>query len=296
MPRSVPFTKAQAHGNDFLLVEARLVRPRDALSLAKAICDRHFGIGADGLILARPAGRKAIVKVRIINADGSEAEISGNGVRCAAAWFLERHKGASGNLTVATKAGAREVELLERRGRRFLFRTELGKPIFAPERVPFAPPRSPRRAGRTAEPILDYAIPVGDEVVHATVLSVGNPQCVLFLDDFEMMDWMELGQELESHPYFPQRTNVTFVKVKSPTELEARFYERGVGKTLASGTGSCAAAVAAHLARGTGREVAVHTLGGVLQVRWREDGILEQVGQAETVAEGRFFWRPEARR
>lgn len=293
MSRSIPFSKVQAHGNDFLLVEARLVRPRDAGSLAKAICDRHFGVGADGLILAKPDRRRARMAIRIINADGSEAEISGNGVRCAAAWFLQHRKAASRNLSVVTKAGARQVELLELRGRHFLFRTEMGKPIFDANRIPFAPPR---RHSQRGEPILDFAIPVGDEVVHATVLSIGNPQCVLFLDDFEVMDWMALGQELESHSFFPQRTNVTFVRVKSPTEMEARFYERGVGKTLASGTGSCAAAVAAHLARGAAREVAVHTLGGVMQVRWREDGVLEQVAQAETVAEGSFFWRLEARR
>ncbi len=301
MPRSLPFSKAQAHGNDFLLVEARLVPGRRAHALAKAICDRHFGIGADGLILARPfgsgqgrrgerAGQAARVAIRIINADGSEAEISGNGVRCAAAWFLDCHKSVAKTLFVLTKAGVRKAELLERSERRFLFRTEMGKPIFAPERIPFAPSHSPRRAGQAAGPILDFAIPVGDEVVQATVLSTGNPHCVLFLDDFEMVDWLALGQELESHPFFPQRTNVEFVKVKSPTEIEVRFYERGVGMTLASGTGSCAAAVASHLARGTQREVAVHTLGGVLQVRWREDGMLEQVAQAKIVADGKFFW------
>ncbi|HEY4681955.1 MAG TPA: diaminopimelate epimerase [Candidatus Acidoferrales bacterium] len=314
MPRSIPFSKAQAHGNDFLLVEARLIPARHAGALARAICDRHFGVGADGLILARrgeragrasvvhreprdrgfrprPSARAARVAIRIINADGSEAEISGNGVRCAAAWFLDRHQRVAETLFVLTKAGARKVELLERGGRRFLFRTEMGKPIFAPERIPFAPSRSLRRAGQAAGPILDFAIPVGDEVVHATVLSTGNPHCVLFVDDFEMIDWMALGQELESHPFFPQRTNVEFVKVKSPTEIEVRFYERGVGKTLSSGTGSCAAAVASHLARGTEREVDVHTLGGVLQVRWREDGMLAQVAGAEILANGRFFWR-----
>lgn len=292
MSQPIPFSKLQAHGNDFLLVEARLVRTRDTASLAKAICDRHFGVGADGLILAKPERRRARLAIRIINADGSEAEISGNGVRCAAAWFLEHRRAAPRKLTVVTAAGARRVDLLERRGRCLLFRTEMGKPIFDAHRIPFAPPR---KQSQPSQPILDFAIPVGDEVVHATVLSVGNPQCVLFLDDFEVMDWMALGQELESHSFFPQRTNVTFVRIKSPTEMEARFYERGVGRTLASGTGSCAAAVAAHLARGAAREVAVHTLGGVIQVRWREDGVLEQVAQAETVAEGRFFWRREAR-
>ncbi len=298
MPRFIPFAKAQAHGNDFLLVEARFVPARRASSLARAICDRHFGVGADGLVLARPfssaqgrrgerAGGAARLAMRIINADGSEAGISGNGVRCAAAWFLDRHEKVSKSLSVLTRAGVRKVELLERRGRRFLFRTEMGKPVFAPERIPFAPSR---KEGLVAGPILDFALPVGDEVVHATVLSMGNPQCVLFLEDFEMVDWVALGRELESHPFFPQRTNVGFVKVKSPTEIEVRFYERGVGMTLASGTGSCAAAVASHLARGTKRELAVHTLGGILQVRWREDGTLEQVAQAEMVASGRFFW------
>jgi diaminopimelate epimerase len=232
------------------------------------------------------------VTVRILNADGSEAAISGNGVRCAAAWLLERRSGALRPISIVTRAGSRRVIPLERKGHRFVFRTEMGKPIFAASRIPFALARAP---AQSSGPLLDCSIPIGDEVVYGSVLSVGNPHCVLFLEDFEMTDWLALGRELECHPFFPERTNVEFVRVKSPSEIEVRFYERGVGMTLASGTGSCAAAVASHLARGTEREVAVHTLGGVLQVHWREDGILEQIAQAEIVATGEFYWRHEVK-
>lgn len=276
----LPFVKAHGLGNDFLLVRAEEVARVPPERLARVICDRHSGVGADGLVTLGPSG-EADAAFRIYNADGSEAGLSGNALRCAAAWLLAE-KGERARVTLETRGGLREQFFVWRKSSAWIFRAEIGKPVFSAGEIPFRPPRPP------VEPIVNFPLPVGDTTVRVTVLSMGNPQCILLSDD-SVVDWLALGAEIESHPFFPERTNVGFVRVLGDDRIEARFYERGVGHTLASGTGSCACAVAAHLARRTGRRLTVAVERGDMEICWREDGMVELTGPAEITCEGTFL-------
>jgi diaminopimelate epimerase len=258
----IPFTKAHGAGNDFLLSPTDRVPAGDLASLARAICNRHTGIGADGWILMRGAA------IRLFNSDGSEAEISGNGTRCAAALLLESD-GAAQEVTIATGAGPKHLRLLERNGRRFLFEMDMGDPEFYEHQVRFL-------------------LQLRDATPEVTILDVGNPQCVLFVDQFPA-DWESLGAEIEAHPHFPRRTNVSFVRPVDRNTIEVRFYERGAGVTLSSGTGSTGAAVAAILRNVAASPVTVLTPAGEsLELRW--DTSVYLTGPAEIVGAGEFYW------
>jgi len=259
----IPFTKAHGAGNDFLLSPSDRVPACDLASLARAICHRHTGIGADGWILTHGAA------IRLFNSDGSEAEISGNGTRCAAALFIEP-SGAAGEVTITTGAGPKRLRLIERTGRRFLFEMDMGRPVFYEHQVRFL-------------------LPLRSATREVTILDVGNPQCVLIVDQFPA-DWESLGAEIEAHPHFPKRTNVSFVRPLDRNTIEARFYERGAGVTLSSGTGSTGAAVAAILKNVAASPVTVLTPAGEsLKLRW--DTSVYLTGPAEIVGAGEFYWR-----
>jgi diaminopimelate epimerase len=259
---TIPFTKAQAAGNDFLLSWADQVTAGDLASAAREICNRHTGIGADGWILIRGAG------IRLFNADGSEAEISGNGTRCAAALLIE--SGLAGDeLTITTGAGPKQLRLLERSGRRFLFEMNMGRPVFHERQV-------------------RCLLPLRNGAQEVSILDVGNPQCVLFVEHFSE-DWERLAAEIEGHPQFPKRTNVSIVRPVDGHTVEARFYERGAGVTLSSGTGSTGAAVAAILRGVAASPVDVRTgAGEVLRLRWDDSVYL--TGPAVIVGSGEFYW------
>jgi diaminopimelate epimerase len=284
----IAFAKAHALGNDFLLVEEAELGTRDPGLLAKSFCDRRTGVGADGLVvLGRSVAADA--SFRIYNADGSEAALSGNGLRCAAAWLLERAGKApvaNHQVMLDTRTGVRRLLVLDcgdrggSEGRAWRFQAEMGAPKFAPAEVPFCPPQP------APQPVLDFALPVGDTTVVITALWMGNPQCIVLVEDFALLDWERMGEDIERHPYFPERTNVGFVRVISRERIEARFWERGAGHTLASGTGSCACALAAHLAGKTSRRVTVEVERGEMGVDWRDDAVVELTGPAEIVAEG----------
>lgn len=281
-PSGIPFAKAHGLGNDFLIVEQENIGANSPGELAARMCDRHSGVGADGLVVLGPS-HNADASFRIYNSDGSEAGLSGNAVRCAAAWLLSRSEKQAERLTLETRVGMRELFFIEKRGSEWILRTEIGRPSFAAADVPFRPPRP------AGEPVVGYPLPVGDTTISATILSMGNPQCILLVEDFESLDWKGLGAELERHAYFPDRANIGFVRVVSEDRIEARFWERGAGHTLASGTGSCACAVAAHLSGKTGRQVRVSLERGDLKVNWCEDGMVELTGPAEITVEGKFF-------
>jgi diaminopimelate epimerase len=289
IPRTgIAFVKAHGAGNDFLVVDQPL-GALDRGELARRMCDRHGGVGADGMVVLE-AGGAADGLFRIYNSDGSEATLSGNGLRCAAAHLLAKRPScgsavASGmRVALETRVGLRELFFLERRGREWWFRAEMGRPSFAAAEVPFIPP------GKPAEPMVGIALPVGDAQVRATILSTGNAQCIVLVEDWTTVDWRGLGAELERHPWFPDRANIGFVRVLSEGEVEARFWERGAGPTLASGSGSCACAVAAHLNGKTGRRVRVRLERGAMDVDWRDDGIVDLTGPAEIVCEGVFHF------
>lgn len=283
----IAFVKAHGAGNDFLVVDQAL-GALDREELARRMCDRQTGVGGDGLVTLEPSDA-ADGDFRIYNSDGSEATLSGNGIRCAAAHLLARRT-AGGETVVAgtgvafeTRVGRRELFFLERRGREWWFRAEMGRPGFAAEDVPFRPP------SKMNEPLVNVALPAGDTQVRATVLSMGNPQCIVLVEDWATVNWCGLGEELERHSYFSDRANIGFARVLAEDAIEARFWERGAGHTLASGTGSCACAVAAHLNGKTGRRVRVMLERGEMEVNWRDDGMVELTGPAEIVCQGEFF-------
>jgi len=257
----IPFTKAHGAGNDFLLSWAEQVPDLDLPSTARAICNRHTGIGADGWMLIRDRS------IRLFNADGSEPEMSGNGTRCAAALLIDSGR-AGHDLVIKTGAGLKHLHLLERNGRRFLFEMDMGSPKFDEREI-----RYPLLLRRGAQEV--------------TLVDAGNPQCVVFVDDFPA-DWEALGREIEAHPHFPQRTNVSFVRVADQHTIDVRFYERGAGVTLSSGTGSTGAAVAAILRKVAASPVTVRTPAGEsLRLRWEDSVYL--TGPAEIIGTGEFF-------
>jgi diaminopimelate epimerase len=250
--------KSHALGNDFLLIDgAEISSGTDTAALARAVCERHRGIGADGLLIfARSEGR---VSMRLLNADGSPSEISGNGLRCLAAWLA--HTGATGEIVVDTDAGRKRLQLFERSGNRYTFSAAMGQP----------------------EQIALEKIAVNGVDVEAVTLRVGNPQCVV-LGEVSTARLHTLASALAVHPRFPEGTNVELATVETPERVRILIWERGVGPTEASGTGACAAAVAAIAYGGASREVAIHSPGGTQYVAWREDG-LHLTGRAEIVAE-----------
>jgi diaminopimelate epimerase len=260
----VRVTKAHAYGNDFLFVPRNHAQG-EVPALARMLCDRHQGIGGDGLIVyeERPHG----ATMRLLNADGSPSELSGNGLRCLAALIArEQRLGRGAIVQVSTDAGEKTLELLERDGQRYTFRAALGHP----------------------ENVRQEQIPVLGETINASVLRMGNPQCVI-LGELPRADrFNRLGPALATHAFFPAGTNVEFAHIETPTRLRILIWERGVGPTLASGTGASASAVAAAAHGGAARDVEVISPGGTQRVEWRGDGVY-LTGWAELVFHGEWI-------
>jgi diaminopimelate epimerase len=277
------FTKLHGLGNDFLVVSPGGADLSSAGELARKICDRHTGVGADGLIFLIPEkGEPARAGFRIFNADGSEAEISGNGLRCAAAFLASSGGVTSPKVLFRTAAGERPSEVIASKGSLFEVRIGLGAPRLASKDIPFDD-------GRVHDRVLDYPLSVIHKTFPVTCVSIGNPHCSLFFDALPSHgEWRGIGAEIESHPFFPNRTNVEFIRVVGRDEIEVLFWERGVGETLASGTGSAAAAVASMLKGLTDRLVKVRTAMGGLTVEWPEGGEVSQTGPAEVVFSGDY--------
>ena len=263
---NIPFTKAHGARNDFLLTWRDQLPDDlgDVATAAIAICDRHTGIGADGWLLISPgAGATEDGKIELWNSDGSRSEISGNGTRCAAALLVER-RSARPDVRIATGAGLKHLHLLERRGHVFSFEMNMGAAV-----------------------IEDLHATLEER--ECTILNVGNPQCIFFVENFDF-EWQALGARVERHPRFPNRTNVSFVRVLNSHTLDVRFFERGAGETASSGTGSTGAGAAA-VARGVvTAPVHVVTPAGPLELRWEDPAIL-LAGPAELIGSGEFFWK-----
>jgi diaminopimelate epimerase len=253
------FAKYQGIGNDFVMV----ADPADELvlspALARRLCDRRFGIGADGVIRVAPGRDGAELTMDYVNSDGSVGEMCGNGIRCLALFARAEGLTASSRIAVATGAGRKVVDVIDD-GR---VRVDMGPPLFRPAEVPVA------TDGANALHVkLEVRGSAGDEVVVAACLSMGNPHAVLFVDDPATAPVTTLGPALERHPAFPNRTNVEFVRVDEPGRITMRVWERGSGETLACGTGACAAAVAARLLAGAASTVTAALPGGELEVSW----------------------------
>ena len=270
------FTKAHGLGNDFILV-AEKDAPADRAEWARRLCDRHRGIGGDGVVLHRPAPDG--IWFLLVNADGLPGEISGNGLRCLAALAV-REGWAGARHVVQTVVGPKAVGVSPAGGGRYHIETDLGAPRLASIDVPVAlDPPSAR--------VIDHPLQAAGRSVLVTATSMGNPHCAVFCD--EVADdalLSSLGPALERHPFFPQRTNVEFVTVVGRDEIRVRFWERGVGYTQASGTGSASAVVASIVTGRTDRRVRAVCDGGTLEIDWPEGGSLRQTGEAELVFDG----------
>jgi diaminopimelate epimerase len=286
------FHKFQALGNDFLIVREAELRAEtdDSGAFARRICDRHFGAGADGVevLLGEPQTAEADFEIRLFNADGGGTPISGNGTRCVAAYLYLIEGWAAPSVTIATGAGLKQLRLVESDGGRFVFAMEMGTPRLRSEEIPVALPTPVER-------VIRQPLEVDGRAIEFTSVSMGNPHCSLFVEDFEGLDWRSLGALLEHHAAFPERTNVEFIRVINRHEIDVRFWERGVGETLASGTGACGAALAAMLNALTERRVTVSTAAGALIVEWRADGTVVQTGEARAVYQGAWVEESEVR-
>jgi diaminopimelate epimerase len=277
----VRFTKVHSLGNDFIVLDpeesAGIV---DVPGLARRLCDRHLGVGADGLLLISIKDRElGLVHFRIFNADGSEPEISGNGLRCAAAYLFHQNKINPPDVTFLTNIGNRLCNLLGVQNNRSQIRIEMGTPRLTSKDIPFDD-------GAFHEKIIDYPLSIHHKIYPVTVVSLGNPHCAVFYDRFPArIEWHEIGREIEYHPFFPNRINVEFIRVLSRREIEVLFWERGVGETLSSGSCSSAAAVASILRGLTDRKVTVKTFLGQVIVEWEKDKVY-QSGPAEIVFDG----------
>ena len=279
---ALAFTKWQGCGNDFVLMDARETFPNDPAGLSQRICDRHYGVGADGLIFVLPSSR-ADLCMRIFNADGSEAEMCGNGIRCFARLAYETGMTTKEKFTVETGAGILLPRIVLENGCVTGVEVDMGTPTLAAEKIPVA--------GFGSERVVDQEIEVLGGTYKVTCVSMGNPHCVVFVDDAEAVDMERLGPAFERHAWFPKRTNVEFVQAMSDGSLRMRVWERGAAVTLACGTGACASLVAASLTgrlkqTSTKRSAVVQLDGGRLFIDWAEDDHIYMTGPAESVFTG----------
>ena len=277
-------SKYHSYGNDYLVIPESELTRRRAAALTRAICRRHFGIGGDGCAFVDPEGENRF-RIRIFNPDGSEAAMSGNGCRCAGAFVHHRGWSGKGNLALETRSGIRVHHLLDHGELSWTYRSSLGRPSFVPEEIPI------RLAGELSQ-VVDHPLKVEASPVPVTALSVGNPQCVVFVSSLPQdAEFRRLGSALEWHPAFPERTNVSFVRVAGPQRLEVRIWERGVGPTHSSGTGSSGAAVAAIHSGRIGSPARVVTETGEQEVEWQPEGEVHLTGRVEFVGDVHFHWR-----
>lgn len=282
METSMKFVKTEALGNDFILMEESALPPAEhPAALARRICHRLRGVGADGLILFR-VDESSSATMSLYNPDGSKAEISGNGLRCLGAYLLYSGRVERDPLRIDTVAGSRLLETISKNGPRFVFRSSLGVPRLGSADVPFdlEPP---------SEPVVGAPLSVAGRTFPVTVLSMGNPQCVVLVDRLDMGELRSFGPGIEHHPLFPERTNVEFVEVVNRERIKIGIWERGAGATAASGTGSAAAVVAARLSDRVDEKVVVECPGGSLEVEWRFGEEVHVTGEAVVVAEGRYL-------
>ncbi|MGI6587587.1 MAG: diaminopimelate epimerase [Peptococcia bacterium] len=272
------FTKMHGLGNDFILIDGFKEKlPADLLTTSAKLCDRHFGIGADGLILVLPS-EKADLKMRIINSDGSEAEMCGNGIRCFARYAYEKGFVNKETFTVETLAGIMTPRLVFEQNKLMGITVDMGEPVLERSAVPMLGP-----AGQA----INEPLSVLDKIVYVTALLMGVPHCIVFVDDVSKIAIEKYGPALETHATFPKKTNVHFLEVLNDREIKMRVWERGAGLTLACGTGACASLVAAVLNKKTGRKAKVHLPGGTLIIEWAENNHVYMTGPARNVFSGK---------
>lgn len=276
----LPFVKMHGAGNDYVYVDCfRNPMPADPPALARVISDRNKGVGGDGLILITPSDR-ADARMRMYNADGSEAEMCGNGIRCVAKYVYDSGLAQKPTLKIETGAGVLSLDLEVAGGLVERVRVNMGAPILVPEKIPTKLP---------GPQVVEASLEVDGRTFAVTSVSMGNPHCVIFVPEVTDELVLGYGPKIERHPMFPARVNVEFVKVLSPTEMIQRTYERGSGETLACGTGASAVCVAGVLTGKGARRVTIHLRGGDLELEWNEtDGSVYMTGPATEVFRGEW--------
>ncbi|QYR23691.1 diaminopimelate epimerase [Paenibacillus sp. sptzw28] len=272
------FTKMHGLGNDFVVVAGEKSLPDNVAELAEQVCNRFFGIGADGLVYILPS-ENADFRMRIINSDGSEAEQCGNAIRCVAKYVYDNGLTDKTEITIETLgAGVQQVQLTVKDGKADLVRVDMGQPILNGLQVPTTV---------DANPVINHPIEVDGREFRFTAVSMGNPHCVIYVDDAVNFDLAAWGPKLETHPMFPRKINVEFVTVRSSDFTDMRVWERGAGPTLACGTGACATVVASVLNGYTDRTATVSLKGGELLIEWNEsDNHVYMTGPAAEVFRG----------
>jgi len=279
---TLPFTKFHGFGNDYIVFERLSAKGAATLpELAKQMCDRHTGVGSDGLaVLERLDGSVADYSCEIVNPDGSFASFSGNGTRCAVAHLYYKDAWAGDTLRLRTRSGVKTYKLLERNGSEFKFDAEIGSPKFASRDIPVT-------LGGQRQAVVNEPVALAGGQYTFSAVNVGNPVAAIFMDSFDL-DWRQIGRELEKHTMFPERTNVVFVTVRDRENIDVRIWERGAGETAASGTCATAAAVLSAFLLKTGREVHVHSPGGTTDVVWRDDDRIVITGSAKLAFKGEW--------
>jgi len=270
------FTKSQALGNDFIIIEDIERRFELETSVVARLCDRHFGIGADGLMIVRPSSHADFL-MPFYNSDGSQAEMCGNGIRCFASYLYNHGLTSKNAIKIETKGGLREVFLLFNDSKLSATKVNMGRPTFKASDIPM---------DVDEHEFIDDTIEVNGDKIKATCLSVGNPHCVIFVEDVEEAPVRELGSKIENLSVFPNRINVEFAQVIGSSEMRLRVWERGAGETLACGTGACAAVLAGVRNKLSSRKVRVHLPGGSLDVEWADDDLVYMTGSSEEVFRG----------
>ncbi len=272
------FWKMHGLGNDYVVIDNRdgKISDAEAAELALKLCKRRFSVGADGILFASNSA-SADVKMRIFNADGSEAEMCGNGIRCFAKYCYENRVARKSELVVETLAGMKRTGLTVENGLVQSVMVDMGVPVLERSKIPMT--------GQGT--CVNQDLQVNGDEYKVTCLSVGNPHCVIFVDNVDDFPVQQVGPKIENHRFFPKRTNVEFAQVLSGNEVKVRVWERGCGETLACGTGACATVVAGNLLRKLGGKVRVHLLGGDLEVEYADRLFLN--GVAEKVFEGTLF-------
>ena len=274
------FTKWHGLGNDFVIVNGLKEKVKDFKTAAIRICDRHFGVGADGLVFILPSA-SADFQMRIFNSDGSEAEMCGNVTRCVARYAYEAGLTDKTKITLDTLAGPIKPELVMLDGVITGVCVDMGEPRLRRREIPLT--------GDGDEQAVNIPVEIGGQTYYGTAVSMGNPHFVIFVDDLDKVDLAAAGPRLETHELFPRKTNVEFVQVLNEREMRMRVWERGAGITLACGTGACATLVAAVLNGKTGRAATIHLDGGDLDIAWQADGRIYMSGPAVKVFEGEYI-------
>lgn len=276
------FTKMHGLGNDYIYVNGFEEHVDDPSALAIAMSDRHFGIGADGLILILPSAQ-ADFRMRMFNADGGEAQMCGNGIRCLAKYVYDHRLTRATTIRVETLAGILTLELFPHHDTVERVRVRMGEPHLQRHQIPML--------GDDGQ-VLDEPLVVAGQTFHVTAVSMGNPHCIVFVDDPRQFDVAYWGPRFEHHAAFPQGVNTEFVRVLDERSFEMRVWERGSGETLACGTGASAVAVACHLLHKTGRQVSGQLRGGELELEWRaDDNQVYMTGPAVEVFNGHWGGR-----